>query len=405
MHQSQSEPSFVELLFWILGSFFRNIWKIALFTLIVTSVTLGVVFTLKKTYISEAVLFVPNDNENSSLKNALKDMGGLGDLVGLGGGLSSSPGTDLMMTILKSKQFHDKLIQEFDLLKEYEIKTTNKAWQAQAYKATTQNLVYELTDEGALYIGFKDSSATKAQAITSRIVQMLDSSYSYILRERNSEGRLFYESRLNDINIKLKNAQKALNDFQGQNNILDPETQIASALKSSADLEARAMSIRIEKQVQTSIKGENSEDLSQYDTALKSTQSEIDRITSGKVRGLELGGKKGISKLSTYYALYREYKIQDALYKLVRQKYEEKLMDENRNLRNLVIVQAPWVNEKKVSPPRASIVICAFMLSIILGLLYFAIKENLLRSSTANARLNLAINDFKNSLPKFPKKQ
>lgn len=396
MQKEPTEPSFTELLLWIVGSFFRNLKRIALFTFACTSIIIGIVFFLKKQYIAEAVLFVPTDESGPSLKNALKDMGGLGDIVGLGS-QTTSPGTDLMITIIKSRQFHDKIIKEFNLVKEYDIDTTKPVWPTLIFKETTKNLVYDVTDEDALYIGFKDTSATKAKAITARIVGLLDSSYSYIMKERTHEGRVFYEQKLKQTDSNLQIAQKKLSNFQEVNNILDPEVQIETSLKSNADLEAKAMALRIEKQVQISLKGSESEDLAQYETELKSTEQELNRISTGKVKGLEFADKKAISKLSTYYALFREFKIQESLYKLIRQKYEEKLMDENKNLRNLVVIQEPWVNNKKVSPPRASIVICTFLMSILVSLLYYIIKESLIQSASKSQRLNVALEDLKKS--------
>lgn len=403
MQQSQSEPSFSILVLWILSALMRNFKRIFLFTLITTAITVALVLNMQKHYLSETVLYVPNEKSGTSLKDALKDVGGIGDMIGMSAS-GDNPGTDLMITILKSREFNLKIINEFGLTKSYDIDTTNNSWPTQVLKKTMENMSYEITDENAFSIAFKDTSAQRAQAITKRIVALLDSNYSYILKERNQESRLFYKNKLTEIENALKLAQKNLNDFQTAHNILDPEVQMANAIKSNADLEAKAMSIRIEKQVQQELKGTNSEDLGQYDIALKSTQEEIQKIANGKIQGFELGNSKAVSKVSKFTSLTREVKIQEALYKLIRQKYEEKLLDENKNIKNLVTIQEPWINHKKVSPPRASIVICQVLLCFFLALFYYIAKENLLKASKSNEKIKLALDEFLGSLPKFSKK-
>ena len=63
----------------------------------------------------------------------------------------------------------------------------------------------------------------------------------------------------------------------------------------------------------------------------------------------------------------QELKVQIAMYKLLRQQSEQMQLEEAKKLTNLHVLEAPWPNDKKVSPLRGVSLIFTVFVSTLLA--------------------------------------
>ena len=98
--------------------------------------------------------------------------------------------------------------------------------------------------------------------------------------------------------------------------------------------------------------------------------------------------KKSPELSAEYFRREAEIRIQETLYKILRQQNEEMRLEEAKMLTNLHILVPPWENDKKVYPLRGVTLLFAFAVSFLLAtivcnLLGFLEVENARGSSVA----------------------
>jgi uncharacterized protein involved in exopolysaccharide biosynthesis len=67
--------------------------------------------------------------------------------------------------------------------------------------------------------------------------------------------------------------------------------------------------------------------------------------------------KKSPQLYSEYLRREAEIRIQEALYKVLRQQSEQMRLEEAKMLTNLHVLEPPWENDKKISPKRGLILV------------------------------------------------
>ncbi len=108
---------------------------------------------------------------------------------------------------------------------------------------------------------------------------------------------------------------------------------------------------------------------------------------NGKQKNVGVVSLKKSPELTAEYMQWKaQIKIQEALYKILRQQSEELRMEESKMLTNLHVLEAPWENDKKVAPLRGVTLIftvfVTFLIATIVANTLDYLKEEEARGSS-----------------------
>lgn len=237
---------------------------------------------LPNKYTSTAKLLVRETSATSGVSSSISALASLGG-INLGMGGDSSNGV-LITTIAETTSFKDAIIDEFELIKRYEIETHVKS---NSRKALAKVLSVKVDEEtNVLSVSFTDIDPAFAQRV---VVFAVD-----LLTER------FYSVREDDNSINLKNYQDAMDSsfqkiVQYQKDIQNLEQSVSNSSATSIpsimfDVQMKKMELEAEETIYASFKGQYellSIQMKDNPTTIKLIQTpEVPDMKSSPSRGL-----------------------------------------------------------------------------------------------------------------------
>ncbi len=361
---SLESPGLSETFLRILNNDLKH-FKLCLLMVIVPTIVVFVLvmWVVKPTYAAKAVVTPPPTTSS---------MGALGSL--LGGELSSyasmfglttgSVDADAIWTIFNSKELHDMVIDKFQLAEHYEF---DGKFRADLLKAFRKNFSLELTDESMLEITIEDEDYQMAADMAAFMLEKADSMFNAFKTMQAKQSREYFESRI-ALNLKtMDSLQNAFVQFQSENNFYDPEIQMEATIKYLSELQTERQAVAVEMNYERQLHSDESKRYNELSKRYNSLNAAINQTLNGKQQSTGLVALKKSPELGAeYLRKEEEVKVQVAMYKLLRQQSEQMQLEEAKKLTNLHVLEAPWPNDKKVSPLRgASLVFTVLVMSLL----------------------------------------
>jgi uncharacterized protein involved in exopolysaccharide biosynthesis len=119
--------------------------------------------------------------------------------------------TEQMMQILNSRELKDVLIERYDLINYYGIKTNRKAWKAKLYETLENFMKIKRTQYGAISISVTDWDPERAAIMANDIASELDTIKNRIERERALGACRALEIQINEAEVECKKIIDSLN--------------------------------------------------------------------------------------------------------------------------------------------------------------------------------------------------
>jgi capsule polysaccharide export protein KpsE/RkpR len=320
-------------------------------TLIVAIITL--VMTLKKQsfYVAETSILPPLKQDINLTYQLLRDFGVL------------SPQRDsmhnkqkLMVDIIKSRTFADRVIERFGLQKVYGVKNAHKARKMfqdslkiepdytviNPFKFSPRQLSLLTT------IFVYDENAESAARIANGIVEELKIFFNDIAVSEASERRLFYEEQLKQVSEALIKSEEEIKKFQEETGILEVGTQSKIVIQKIASLRAEITAKDVELMVMRTYSTASNPDLQRVEATIRGLKKELSKleakeadskdflIPTGNIPTLEL----------EYKRIYRQLKFNETLFEILVKHYEGARMDEAKEA---VLIQ---VIDKAIPPEK-----------------------------------------------------
>lgn len=360
---SQNQPVQEESsLQYFLRLVFSN-WKFLFITnLIVGITTVITLLIIPKWYKSEATIVILEEN-NSPLNNLLSDFSALG--LGMGG----SVGVDTYIQYLNTKKMYDRLIDQFNLMEEYEAE-----FPEDAYDIIYNNLGIADNENNTFTISFAfKEDSKKAKEIVEFVFQELDRIALEVDQAQASNFREYIEGYYLETKNELIKNEELLASFQKKTGIFDLPVQVEATLKGIADLELQKTQFEIEREF---IKKtfQNSSKIQEIDNQIKSITdkiSELKNIQGVAFVALDSAPDKG----TDYLRIQRDIKIGSEVSAFLRLQYEQALLDEQKINSNLYMVDPPKIAQKKFKPQRSKILLVVMFFTVIISLVFIRIKE------------------------------
>lgn len=345
-------------------------------TLIVFIISIGISFSLTVWYKSTALIMPPEtDKIGFNLNIPLN--------LPFAGGLGGDNTFFKFMSILKSRTIKEKLINEFDLKREYD-----QEYLFKTIKVLENNTDINVTEEGAISLSMYDQDPYKARDMTIRYFQLLDSIYTNLSIERAENNRMFLESRVTDTHSKLAKAEDDLKGLQQETGILVIPEQISEGIKLVTQIEAKVIELNNQLNYLKKVIDVNSPQYIRVKYELAEYQKTLNELTNGKNGEQLLQTLPPLSDIPDitlqYYRYFRDIQIHTKILEFIYPQYEKARLEEAKDIPNLQLLDYPQVPEWKSKPKRVYIVIAITFLYLVLLFGYLLTHQKLILLAETN---------------------
>ena len=390
--EKQESIGFVEICLRILNNDLKHFKLIVACVLIPTIVAfILVMWVVKPKYAASAIVTPPANSQSmaGALSGMLGGASGMSSLLGLS---ETSEDANAVWTILNSWELHDMVINNFDLARHYEFKGK---FHADLLREFRKNFGLELNKEEMFSLYYKDTDPKLAVEVVKFMLAKADSAFNAFKTRQARQSREYFQSRLDSCEHVLDSLLKDFVNFQVTNNVYEPSIQLEATIKYLSELQAMREEVNMEMNFEKLDRGENSKRYQELSKRMKGMNSALGGTLKGKhsdIGILEL--KKSPELYSKYLRREAEIRIQEAMYKVLRQQSEQMRMEEAKMLTNLHVLEPPWENDKKISPKRGLILVFTVFFSFFFASLFCNFIEFMRSESRTNSRTGAEWNFF-----------
>ena len=363
--EKQESVGFIEVCLRLINNDLKHFKLCLAIVLIPTLVAFVLVmWVIKPVYAATAVVTPPASSQAS--------LNGLSSMIGGGSGMSSLLGLstsdddeNAVWTIFNSWELHDQVIREFNLAEHYEF---DGDFHADLLKQFRKKFGVVVNKEDMFAVSMEDEDYKLAAKMVSFMLEKADSAFNAFKTAQARQSRIYFQDRLDSCEHALDSLIDAFVKFQIENNFYDPDIQLEATLKYLSALQAKREEVSMEMAFEKADRGEKSK---RYDELTKRYQG-VNTALSGALKGrhenmgmVEL--KKSPELAAEYKRRETEIRVQEAMYKLLRQQSEQMRLEEAKMLTNLHVLEPPWENNKKVYPLRGVTLVFVFAVAWILA--------------------------------------
>jgi uncharacterized protein involved in exopolysaccharide biosynthesis len=325
--------------------------------------SLVIAFLIPKTYESTGRLMPPDTRSPAGLLGLLSNnpMGNAlaGDLLG-----TKNSGA-LFLGILKSRTVQDRLIEQYDLRKVYKT-----SYQYRAREELSGNTdVAEDAKSGVITISVRDRDPRRAAAMVNSYFEELDRLNRDLNTSTAHRQRLFLEERLTAVKHELDLAARKFSTFASDSGALDIQEQGKAMLGAAARVQAELVSAQSELRGLQQMYADENVRVKAVKARIGELQRQLDRH-NGSTNSLS-GMIRDLPKLGPAYSeLYRNTKIQEAVYEALTKEYEMAKVQEVKEIPMVKVLDPGIAPERKVLPKRTWILVLGTMLSFMFASAY-----------------------------------
>ena len=347
-----------QTIFWHIVEVAFN-WRrfITIITSIVLLISIVVSFLLPKEYKATAKILPSLKNDLFSMLGAT-NLGNLAkDFAPLVGARNLTSGGYNCLAILNSRRCYQMLIEEFDLIKIYDISDSSME---KTIRKLQDNLDFVLDEYGTIEISVFDRDPTRAANMANSLVRILNGIISELGTQDARNNREFIEKRLQTSKINLAHAEDSLRKFQELTGMILTSDQ-SSTISAIAELYV----MKEKKEIEVAILEKNVTPDNQELYQLKLELGEIAK----KLAGIPQIGLES-------YRLYRNMAINQKIVEFLMPLYEQAKLQEAKDTPSVLVLDKSVPPERKTRPLRILIIISGFFIGIVSTLTISLLIEN-----------------------------
>ena len=359
--QNDDEISLIDLLQVVV----ENFWLIALGSIFVGLLALGVSFLIPPTFTSTAKI-LPPQQQQSSAASLLQNLGALGGLAGAATGIKNP--NDQYVAFMQSRTVQDVLIKRFKLIERYDVKFADDA-----RLELSKNVKISSGKDGLITITAEDEQPAFAADLANAHITQLSELLSKLAVTEAQQRRVFFEKQLGNAKDNLTKAELALQTTGVSAGTL--KANPAAAVSGLAQLQASITAQEVRVAAMRGYLAESAPDFKQAMTELGALRSQLRRAE--QVKSPEQAGD------SDYIAKFRDFKYYETLFELFAKQYELARVDESREGAVIQVLDAATPPERKSKPKKGLIAIVS-VLAAAFALLLFVFVRQALRNASGN---------------------
>ena len=333
-----------------------------------------VAFMIPARYSSTAQLMPPDSEANSGLALAA-ELSGQGGIGGLAGDLLGMKSTGaLFVGVLGSETVQDRIIQRFDLKREYRVRLEQTARQRLAGNTG----ISEDRKSGIISLTVTDGDPKRAAAIADAYVEELDALMAQVTTSSARREREFLEQRLEAVKQNLDSAEEDFSEFASKNGMIDITEQSKAMVGSAATLKGQLIAAQAELEGLKQIYTDNNVRVRAIQARIVELRHQMEAL-SGKVVAPSSGDDAASAMASptlrrlpilgvTYADLFRRLTIDETVYETLTKQFELAKVEEAKDIPTVKVLDFPEVPEEKSYPSRLFIVAIGTLATLMLGI-------------------------------------
>ncbi len=299
--------------------------------------------------------------------------------------------SDLYAAILRSGNIKGKLVNKYNLKKEFKTKTDYDT-----YKVLDEITRIKVTPEGIICVSVTYKNRHLAADMANSYIEELDKFNNETAMTTGKKYRIFVEQRLEQTADSLARDEEALRNFQEKHRTVALDIEIENAIATIAKLKSEIVLREVQRGAVASISNVNNPYVANIDQELRELKRQLAKIEFGTSDTTRKEFGAGFSvpfarlpEVSLEYArLLRNVKIQEAIYELLTQQYEQAKIMESKDTPTVQVLDKASPPERKSFPKRSIIISLVFIASFAINflgicvILYFNEEKNKEHSNT-----------------------
>lgn len=329
--------------------FWDNKKFILISTLVVTIITvLILLFVVKPVFLSVGTVKSTKKTSNLAGLLSVSGLSGIEDISDIAGGGAGATELALYEQILTSRRCLEETIIKFNLMEEF-----NEKYMQTAVKRFREDILELSKDKiaGTLTIGIYDENPERAKEIADFLIHQLNIIFSELSVTEAKNNREFIEKRYNLVLSDLKNAEDSLKSYQDIYGIA-PDIVAKSVTQASVQLETEIKSEEVKLDLLRKILNPNQSEILMQEEKIKALKNQLNDITNNSDNKTFLSLKGVPAKIINYIRLQRNVEIQNKLLTFLIPIYEQAKIEEKKDTPVVLILDKPYIPEKKAKPKR-----------------------------------------------------
>ncbi|MBV6479459.1 MAG: hypothetical protein HGGPFJEG_02233 [Ignavibacteria bacterium] len=245
-----------------------------------------------------------------------------------------------------------------------------------AVKDFRENILLIKKDKtaGILTIGVYDENPQRSKEIVDFLISELNkiNIELNVLSARNN--RIYIEERYRLVKEQLTKFEDSLENYQNENGIA-PDMKVEVVSKLEVELQAEIKSEEIKLELLKKILSPNESEVITQTTKLNALKEQLREIQNSNHKEFDLGLKGAPKVVLDYYRIKREVEIQNKILVTLIPMLEQAKIEENRDTPTILVVDNPFVPDKKSKPKRIILIFIICVVSFSTSYLYFFVKE------------------------------
>ena len=357
----------------------RFLFKIVCDVVIVAAL-ISIVIPVRYTATTQVI---PGDNSNMSLLSAVaaRATGGLG-MDAASGLLGFNTPAALYVQILQSRTVQDRLIDRFDLRKEYSTRYYFNARRTLARYTTIE----EDRKSNVISIRVTDHSPARAAELANAYVEEMNKLAADLNTSAAHRERVFVEDRLSSVKKDLDSAERELSDFSSKTSTIDIKEQARAMVGAAATLQGQLIAAQSELKGLEQIYAPQNVRVRSVAARIAELQNQMQKLGGAYTKAgpgvredaaTELYPSiRQLPALGYEYAeLYRRTKVQETVYELLTQQLELAKIQEAKELPTVRVMDKAEIPERKSFPPRTVIVLVSALFALLLASGWLVLKQ------------------------------
>lgn len=341
---------------------------ILFFPISIAIISAAISFVIPEVYKSTARLLPPQQAQSGTAA-LLSQLGGVAGIAAGAAGIKSP--NDLYIGMLKSRTVADRLIAKYDLKKNYDVKSQEKA-----RKVLEENTLISSGKDGLILIEVEDTNKKLVADIANGYIAELKKLTQVLALTEASKQRMFFERQLEIAKDSLADSEIALKRSIDKNGVVSVDGDSRAIVEIISKLRAKISAKEIQLGSMQSYITENNPDYIQIKEELRSLRVGLAKLETGNSPGAMKDAQSGSEEIGLKsIKILRDVKYNQMLYELLAKQYEAARLDEAKESAIIQVLDAAVEPEKKIKPRRMIIVFLSTMVALFLSIVIAFVLE------------------------------
>lgn len=333
-------------------------------------ITMIISLLMSKTYESTAVILPPQEGSSAGNLSALLAATGAG---GVFGGFIPAGDKGAFLAVLKSRTMADDIIDRFNLMDVYKAKFRDEA----RHMLANDSQISNSKQDGTIVIKVQSKDRKLSAMIANFYVSNLDKLTRNLSISKARDIRIFVEKRLAETKSALVHAEDELRAFQSDNKLIQLDAQAKAVIEGASALQAKIVELEIQLKVMESYATVSNPEVEMLKIQIKELKGKLNRMKNNN--GRDISFNKAPDLGLTFVRLTREVKIQEAVFTLLTQQYEQAKISEAKDTPTIQVLDPAVPAERKCKPKIKLNIVISGMTSLFVGIFLSFFLEYLKR--------------------------